>query len=45
MTFLDNFEFPDLSKYHPLKRHVRYYKVPSQSEGYNSYAQQSYCKP
>lgn len=35
MTFLDNFEFPDLSKYHPLKRHVRYYKelLPSQSEG------------
>ena len=29
MTFLDNFEFPDLSKYHPLKRHVRYYKVTS----------------
>ena len=24
MTFLDNFEFPNLSKYHPLKRHVRY---------------------
>ena len=35
MTFLDNFEFPDLSKYHPLKRYVRYYKelLPSQSEG------------
>ena len=26
MTFLDNFEYPNLSKYHPLKRHVRYYK-------------------
>ena len=25
MTFLDNFEFPNLNKYHPLKRHVRYY--------------------
>ena len=25
MTFLDNFEFPNLSKYQPLKRHVRYY--------------------
>lgn len=24
MTFLDHFEFPNLSKYHPLKRHVRY---------------------
>ena len=24
--FLDNFEYPNLSKYHPLKRHVRYYK-------------------
>ena len=35
MTFLDNFEFPNLSKYHPLKRHVRYYieLLPSQSEG------------
>lgn len=35
MSFLDNFEFPDLSKYHPLKRHVRYYieLLPSQSEG------------
>ena len=26
MTFLDNFEYPNLSKYHPHKRHVRYYK-------------------
>ena len=25
MTFLDNFEFPNLNKYQPLKRHVRYY--------------------
>lgn len=35
MSFLDNFEFPDLSKYHPLKRHVRYNieLLPSQSEG------------
>ncbi|PHK50416.1 GNAT family N-acetyltransferase [Staphylococcus edaphicus] len=26
MKHFDYFEYPDLSKYHPLKRHVRYYK-------------------
>jgi len=26
MSLYDYFEYPDLSKYHPLKRHVRYYK-------------------
>lgn len=26
MTFYDNFEMPELSKYHMLKRQVRYYK-------------------
>ncbi|MEJ7160066.1 GNAT family N-acetyltransferase, partial [Staphylococcus caprae] len=26
MKLYDFFEYPELSKYHPLKRHVRYYK-------------------
>ncbi|RIN00749.1 GNAT family N-acetyltransferase, partial [Staphylococcus shinii] len=26
MQLYDYFEYPNLSKYHPLKRHVRYYK-------------------
>ncbi|MCU5745776.1 GNAT family N-acetyltransferase [Staphylococcus sp. SQ8-PEA] len=26
MKHYDDFEYPNLSKYHPLKRHVRYYK-------------------
>ena len=27
MSLFDYFELPELSKYHPLKRHVRYQKV------------------
>lgn len=26
MKRFDHFEYPELSKYHPLKKHVRYYK-------------------
>ncbi len=26
MKLYDYFEYPNLSKYHPLKRHVRYHK-------------------